>query len=159
MPNNFRHDAIIDMIIACPHLTKGEIAYELGYTQAWLSTLMKSDAFQMQLAQRRAQLEDNLIHARSKKAHELDEAASKIIEKELAKENADPHYALSVKKILNQGLGASRQAMGMHIQNMQVVQDNRQINHSILEKARKKMRRIEEVEDVDDDFVASVVSG
>lgn len=142
MPNNFRHSAIADMIIACPHMGKGEIAYELGYTQAWLSTLISSDAFQMYLAQRRMEYESALTSESTARLHELDKAASKIIKEELESLDPCPNYALSVKKVLSSNMGNKAQ-LGIHIENMKLVQNNTQINQSVLERARSKMKRIE----------------
>lgn len=157
MPNNFRHEAIIDVIISCPQMTKGEIASYFGYTQAWLSTLMNSDAFQMQLAERRMRFEDNLDEAAKKRLHDLDAAASAIIEKELAKVNADPHYALAVKKTIQPAVTPAKNKLSKFAENVQIIQNNNQINQSVLERARNKMRRVEQQFSLEeDDLVASV---
>lgn len=156
MPVNFRHEAVIDLMIACPKMTKGQIALELGYTQAWLSTLINSDAFQMRLAERRQAVAMDLDSAAVKRLHELDQAASEIIAKELEKDEVDPYYALNVKKTVQQGMNPKgNKALELHAQNMQVVQNNTQINHTVLERARNKMRALAPPL-TEDDLVAEV---
>lgn len=50
---SFTHDALIDMIIAHPEFSQGQLANQFGYTQGWLSQVMASDAFKMRLAERK----------------------------------------------------------------------------------------------------------
>jgi hypothetical protein len=57
----YTHDAVIDMIIANPAVSQGQLAMMFGYTQAWMSTIMSSDAFKARLANRRAELVDPAI--------------------------------------------------------------------------------------------------
>lgn len=57
----YSHDAMIDLIIAQPGVKQGEIAKHFGYTQAWVSRIMNSDAFLARLAQRKADLVDPTI--------------------------------------------------------------------------------------------------
>ena len=52
----YTHDAMIDLIVAQPGVKQGEIAKYFGYTQAWVSRIMNSDAFLARLAQRKADL-------------------------------------------------------------------------------------------------------
>lgn len=57
----YSHDAMIDLIIANPVLSQGAIAQHFGYTQAWVSRVFNSDAFQARLAVRKADLVDPTI--------------------------------------------------------------------------------------------------
>jgi len=43
---NYRHEAIINWMLTNPHRPLKDCAEELGYTQAWLSTIIHSDMFQ-----------------------------------------------------------------------------------------------------------------
>ncbi len=159
MPNNFRHQAIMDLIIAQPQMTKGEIAAALGYTQAWLSTLISSDAFQLELGIRRARFSDELDAAAVERLHDLDKAAGAIIAKELAKANCDPNYALSVKKTVQTNMkGSSKSNPTNFTQNIIAAQNNTQINQSVLARARNKMMRINEQVDDSDDLVGEVLA-
>lgn len=52
----YTHDAMIDLIIAQPEIKQGELAKHFGYTQAWVSRIFASDAFQARLAQRKEEI-------------------------------------------------------------------------------------------------------
>lgn len=48
-----KHEHIIDMLLANPTMPRGDMAYYLGVTPAWLSTIIHSDIFQAEWARRR----------------------------------------------------------------------------------------------------------
>ena len=60
---SYTHDAMIDLIIAEPAVSQGDLAKFFGYTQSWVSTVKNSDAFQARLAERRGELIDPAIVA------------------------------------------------------------------------------------------------
>lgn len=55
---SYTHEALIDQLIAQPWTSQNEIAAHFGYTAAWISTIMQSDAFQAKLAERREAIID-----------------------------------------------------------------------------------------------------
>jgi hypothetical protein len=55
---HYTHEAMIDLIIACPEISNEEIALRFGYTPSWISTVVVSDIFQAKLASRREQIID-----------------------------------------------------------------------------------------------------
>lgn len=59
----YSHDAFIDYIIANPAISQGQLAAHFGYTQAWVSRVMNSDAFLSRLALRKEELVDPVIAA------------------------------------------------------------------------------------------------
>lgn len=59
----YSHDAMIDMIVANPSVSQGELAAAFGYTQAWVSRVMNSDAFQARLAERKGDIVDPVLVA------------------------------------------------------------------------------------------------
>jgi hypothetical protein len=59
----YSHDAMIDMVIAEPHVSQGEIAARFGYTQAWISVVFSSDAFKERLTARKEELVDPILRA------------------------------------------------------------------------------------------------
>lgn len=59
----YSHDAMIDVLIANPGVTQNRLGEFFGYTGSWVSTIMASDAFQVRLAARRAELVDPIISA------------------------------------------------------------------------------------------------
>jgi len=60
---NYSHTAMIDLIIQHPGISQNEIARFFGYTAAWISTIMGTDAFQTALAARREQIVDPTLRA------------------------------------------------------------------------------------------------
>lgn len=59
----YTHDALVDTLIARPEISQGELAAMFGFTQAWISILVNSDAFKKRLAERKAVLVDPMISA------------------------------------------------------------------------------------------------
>lgn len=59
----YTHDAIIDMIVANPSVSQGELARHFGFTEAWMSIIVNSDAFKFRLEERKAELIDPIIKA------------------------------------------------------------------------------------------------
>lgn len=57
----YTHDAMIDLILANPQMQQKEIAAHFGFTQAWISRVFNSDAFQARLAQRKTDVIDPSI--------------------------------------------------------------------------------------------------
>lgn len=58
---NYSHDAMIDLLIAHPSISQNALAARFGYSPAWVSQIMSSDAFKARLAARRAELVDPKI--------------------------------------------------------------------------------------------------
>lgn len=59
----WHHDMIIDMMIANPSVTQGELAVAFGFTEPWVSNLINSDAFKHRLKERKAEIVDPSIMA------------------------------------------------------------------------------------------------
>lgn len=59
----YSHDAMIDMIVANPWISQGELAANFGYTEGWVSQVIASDAFQARLAERKNDLIDPHLRA------------------------------------------------------------------------------------------------
>lgn len=59
----YTHDGMIDLIVANPALSQGEIAATFGYSQTWVSIVFNSDAFKERLEDRKAELVDPVIRA------------------------------------------------------------------------------------------------
>lgn len=64
---NYSHLDMIDYMIANPHVQQRDLAARYGYTQAWVSRIISSDAFRTMYAERRGALVDPVV------AQELDE--------------------------------------------------------------------------------------
>lgn len=59
----YSHEAMIDVLVAQPRIKQGELAAMFGYTPAWVSRVMGSDAFQAALAKRRTEIADPFLVA------------------------------------------------------------------------------------------------
>jgi hypothetical protein len=55
---SYTHDAFIDLMIAQPMISKGDLAKHFGYTLAWVSRVTNSEAFHARLAQRKSDIVD-----------------------------------------------------------------------------------------------------
>lgn len=60
---SYTHDGMIDLIVANPMISQGELAAHFGYSPAWISRVIASDAFQSRLALRREEVLDPTIKA------------------------------------------------------------------------------------------------
>jgi hypothetical protein len=58
---SYSHKAMIDLMVANPMISQGELARAFGYTQPWISRILRSDSFREQLAQRTTELMDPLV--------------------------------------------------------------------------------------------------
>lgn len=57
-----RHHAIMDWMLLNPDKKLRDCALALGYTQAWLSTVINGDAFQAEFAKRRKEIDHVIAH-------------------------------------------------------------------------------------------------
>jgi hypothetical protein len=101
----YSHQAMIDMIIANPMIKQGEIAAAFGMTQAWISQIINSDAFQAALATRRAELINPvLVQSIEERLRGLaHQAATVVAEKLEATQN--PDLAIKALEISAKALG------------------------------------------------------
>jgi len=60
---HYSHDAIIDEILLRPDVTQRELSRIFGFTEAWMSIIVNSDAFKYRLAERKAEIVDPVIKA------------------------------------------------------------------------------------------------
>lgn len=60
---SYSHDKMIDLIIANPRIKQDNLAQYFGYTPAWVSRIMSSDAFRLRMEQRREELVNPIITA------------------------------------------------------------------------------------------------
>jgi len=58
---NYTHEALVDLMVSHPELNQNQLASAFGYTAAWLSTIVCSDAFQARLAQKREEIIDPVL--------------------------------------------------------------------------------------------------
>lgn len=106
------HEAIIDWLLTNPEKNLSECSKHFGYTQAWLSTVIHSDAFQLYYRRRRAAL-DSLVNDRI--CSKLQDVSDKALDKlrdylDRPQEDLDMRLVndLADKTLERQGFGVSR---------------------------------------------------
>lgn len=108
---NYTHDALIDAIIENPTASQGDLAVLFGYTQAWISQVMSSDAFRMRMDQRKAELVDpHLRLTIEEKFRALTQRSLDILQEKLSQNAVDPALALKAAELGAKALGIGSQA-------------------------------------------------
>jgi hypothetical protein len=117
----YSHDALIDVIIATPGVKQGDLAKHFGYTQAWVSRIINSDAFQLRLAQRKADVIDpSLVMSIDERLKALaDRSLSKLLDKLEVSEN--PDFMLKTAELATKSLGYGARAQNVNVQQNFVV--------------------------------------
>lgn len=104
----YTHEAMIDMIVAEPGVSQNELAMRFGYTPAWISTVMASDAFKERLAARRTELVDPAIVATVEERFEaVTKRSLEVLQEKLAMPAASvpDQLALQAAALGARGLG------------------------------------------------------
>lgn len=137
---NHHHEAIADLMLAFPEMKKGEIAIRMGYTQAWLSAIINSDAFVAYFEVRRMQYNQELNQKTVIKLYNVAMKAMDKVDQALDATDLDPRYALDAKdKALTQlGFGPK----GNHGAPTVVQQNNFYASKDSLTEARQRMREV-----------------
>ncbi len=60
---SYSHIDMIDFIIAHPGVSQGQLAARYGFSQGWISNVMASDAWKVQMAARRTEIVDPIMTA------------------------------------------------------------------------------------------------
>jgi hypothetical protein len=104
----YTHEAMIDILIAEPWVSQNELADRFGMSASWVSTIICSDLFQSQLAERRDQLVDPELRLSIKTQMEgLHARSMEILRHKLNRlpDDVPDQLALQVAKVMSQGLG------------------------------------------------------
>ncbi len=117
----YSHDAMIDMIIACPGAKQGQLAVQFGYTEAWVSRIINSDAFQARLAERKGDLIDpTLVASVDEKLRALASKSLDVVLEKLALTNS-PDMGLKALEITTRALGYGARPQNLNVQQNFVV--------------------------------------
>jgi hypothetical protein len=115
--NAYSHKAIVDLIIADPGITQNELAAHFGYTPGWISQILRSDAMQEQLAERKAELTDPVIIASLEKQMEaLAGRSMTVLMEKLDLPNVSVDVALKALDITSRALGYGAKAANANVQ-------------------------------------------
>lgn len=75
----YTHDAVIDEILMNPAISQNDLAKHFGFSPAWMSIVVNSDAFKERLAERKGELVDPKLVATINER--LDSIAKRSLEK------------------------------------------------------------------------------
>ena len=102
---HYTHEAMIDVIIAEPTITQGELAKRFERSQSWISIVMGSDAFQAALAKRRDDLlNPEIVASLEDRFRGLADQSLQILAEKLEK-NQNTDLALKALEISSKALG------------------------------------------------------
>jgi len=103
---NYSHDAMIDLLIANPMIQQGELAAAFGYSEPWVSRILRCDAFRERYAARRGELSDPLIMQTLEQRFEalVSQSLDKLQEK-LALPNVQTDVVLKAAELGARALG------------------------------------------------------
>jgi len=97
---NYTHQALVDLIIAQPGLTQRQYAAHFGYTEAWISTIIASDAFQVQLAARRDEIVDPILRASAEERYRgLALQSLAVLQRKLESPQVSDHLAIRAAEL------------------------------------------------------------
>lgn len=117
----YTHDAMIDLILLKPAISHAELATHFGYTQAWVSRIFCSDAFQARMAMRKADLVDPVITGGVKERIEgLAMQSLEIISKKL-EATQNPDMAMKAFELSTKAAGYGARQSNVAVQNNFVV--------------------------------------
>lgn len=122
---SYTHDAMIDMILANPAISELEIAEHFGYSQAWVSRIFCSDAFQARLALRKDDLVTPILIANfEERIKGLAIRSAEVLMEKLGNPNVSADVALKTldtsAKVMGLG-GYKKEAAQQQVQNNFVV--------------------------------------
>jgi hypothetical protein len=98
---SYKHDEVLDSILANPHITLSQLSQLTGYTVPWLSQLINSDLFQATYQARRGEVVAPIIQSIQEKLSAIGHLAVEKLANKLAT-SEDPDYILdSFDKVMH----------------------------------------------------------
>lgn len=102
----YSHDGMVDLIVQNPGISQNSLAAAFGYTPAWVSRIIASDAFQERLEARRQEIVDPFIAATIKERFQaLVVQSLERLMLELEKPQIKPEVALRAAELGAKALG------------------------------------------------------
>lgn len=96
---SYTHDAVIDTILTNPAISQNELAAVFGYSVAWMSIIINSDAFQERMAERKAELVDPKLRATI--AEKVDGAANRALDRLIDRLDSPTHGAIKTQDLVS----------------------------------------------------------
>lgn len=126
---SYTHAAMIDMIVAQPEISQRELAARFGFTEGWISQILRSDALRELLAARKAELFDPVVlQGIEKRMEALAMQSLEILQENLqTKRSAD--VAIKTLDLTTRALGFGVKAVGVQInQNFVVAMPQKEVD-------------------------------
>jgi hypothetical protein len=102
----YTHDAMVDLLIANPGISQGELAAAFGYTQTWVSLILSSDSFRIRLEDRRTELVDPTIRSTiEERFRALAVKSLEVLQKKLENPNVSDNLAIQAASLASKSLG------------------------------------------------------
>ena len=118
----YSHDAMIDLILAQPAIKQGEIAKHFGYSPAWVSRIMNSDAFLARLAQRKSDIIDpTLVMTVEEKLRAVAAKSLEVVLDKLESPAVTFDQALAASNMASKALGYGARERNLQVQTNFVV--------------------------------------
>jgi len=119
---NYTHEDCIDAILANPAVTQNALAARYGYTPAWISLIINSDAFQAALAKRRDEvISPDLRATVEERFRALITESQRVLHEKLLAPNCPPGLALGVLGTASKALGYGAREQTLNINTSFVV--------------------------------------
>lgn len=117
----YTHDAMIDLLINNPAISQNELAKAFGYSAAWISRVVNSDAFLARLAERKEDVIDPVLSlSMEEKIRALADQSLKVISDKLAL-TQNPDTAMKAFEISTRALGYGARQQNVNVQQNFVV--------------------------------------
>lgn len=117
----YTHDSMIDMLIANPMISQNELAKYYGFSVAWISRVVNSDAFNARLAERKDEIVDPTLRlSMEEKLNALADQSLKIVMEKLAV-TQNPDTAMKALELTTRALGYGAKSQNVAVQQNFVV--------------------------------------
>lgn len=117
----YTHDSMIDMLIANPAISQNDLAKHYGYSVAWISRVVNSDAFNARLAERKDEVVDPTLRmSLDEKLKALANQSLEIVMDKLSK-TQNPDTAIKALELSTRALGYGAKQQNVAIQQNFVV--------------------------------------
>jgi len=118
---HYTHDAMVDMIIQNPSVTQRDLARHFGYTESWISQIIRCDVIREKLTKRSNELLDPIALLDVQRRFEALAHRSMDVLFDQLDMKANPEVALKALEITSRSLGYGAKAPGVQINQQFVV--------------------------------------
>lgn len=113
----YTHEAMIDLIVTQPMISQNELAAYFGYTPAWISQVVRSDAFRELLAAKKLEVVGPLFMQMTERMEGLAHRSMDVLMEKLGVNGGSAEVALKALDITSRamGYGVKQQATNTQI--------------------------------------------